>query len=352
MPVAKSTIVAISDRVQRNRLTGLVESLPDFKVIACTADLMNTYNAVEETLPEAVLISSNLAQLPEFEVMRGLFSALDVRWLVVNDRTGDLSCLNPIAAGAPKGSDLFAVDVGAQAQLIASQLRSLTRTDSSCVLEVMPESTRRNTSNSMSLLTDSASKPKRLVLIGSSTGGVDALISILSDFGADCPPTVVVQHTGAGFGNSLASLLNRQCAASVSLVTSPRPLSQGEILVGAGTKSHLVLEGGREVCAKLIDAPPVSGHLPSVDMLFRSASSLGVQVSAALLTGMGRDGAEGLKELKEAGAHTIAQDEATSVVFGMPRAAIELGAASSVLPLHRIGRALLNPETSRQRVSP
>ncbi|WP_425100025.1 CheB methylesterase domain-containing protein [Tropicibacter sp. S64] len=357
MTTVKPTIVAIADPAQRNRLAALVENLPDFKVIACTADLMNTYNEVEISLPKAVLISSRLAALPEFEVMRGLFSALDVRWLVVTDPDHRQSLRRPIAAGAPQGSDLFAVPSESTPQVIANQLRSLTRSNTH---PHTPQIPRRPTDTPAPNLTSTmrvTSVPhenacEKVILIGSSTGGVDALITVLSTFPADCPPTVIVQHTGAGFGHSLASLLDRQCAASVTLASGRHMLQRGEVLIGAGTRSHLVLEPGRSLAVTMQDGDPVSGHLPSVDMLFRSAAPIAPKVSAALLTGMGRDGADGLKVLKDAGAHTIAQDEATSVVFGMPRSAIELGAAEAVLPLDRIGPALLKPTRVIQRAQP
>lgn len=163
----------------------------------------------------------------------------------------------------------------------------------------------------------------------------------------DCPPTVIVQHTGAGFGVSLAALLDRQCRARVRLVTEPTALKQGEVLIGAGVKAHLQMAPGRSPRAELGDSNPVSGHAPSVDVFFESAAPFATRISAALLTGMGRDGANGLKSLRDAGAHTIAQDQATSVVFGMPRAAIELNAATDILPLEAIASALLHSSSRR-----
>ncbi|MFW2545587.1 CheB methylesterase domain-containing protein [Primorskyibacter sp. 2E107] len=353
MTAAKSTIVAISDPAQRNRLAAFVDSLPDFRVISCTADLMNTYNEVEISLPKAVLISSRLAALPEFEVMRGLFSALDVRWLVVTEPNHAFGLRRPVSAGSPSGSDLFAVPENAAPQIIANQLRSLTRTETPFSRPELPG--RSPLPAPITNFRTAASNhrlPEKVILIGSSTGGVDALISILSAFPVDCPPTVIVQHTGAGFGESLASLLDRQCSARVTLSAGRQVLQRGTILIGAGTKTHLVLETGDKIYACPQEGTPVSGHLPSVDVMFESAVGLAPRVSAALLTGMGRDGASGLRKLKDAGAHTIAQDEATSVVFGMPRAAVELDAAHAVLPLNRIGTALLTPARAKQRVHP
>lgn len=370
---SKATVVAIADAAQRNRLASWVNGLPDFQVVAATADLMNTYNEVEASLPKAVLISSSLASLPEFEVMRGLFSALDVRWLVITDRTSDTNFKPPIASGMPQGSDLFAVSASASPETMGDQLRSLTRSTASrkappqekaqptvskpsarptLAAPPGPRTTARPRPQTTHMASVSLKQSNQIILIGSSTGGVDALLSVLSTFPANCPPTLIVQHTGTGFGESLASLLDRQCAAQVSLASGKHALRPGQVIIGAGTRAHLTLEAGHQLYANIAEGTAVSGHLPSVDVLFRSAVPVASRVKAALLTGMGRDGAEGLKELRDAGAHTIAQDEASSVVYGMPRAAVELGAASISLPLKEIGPNLLSSQCSKQEAYP
>lgn len=341
----KRLIIASPDAKERKRLLSLLTTLPEFKIIGCTGDLMNTYNEVESQLPNAVLISESLARLPEFEVMRALFSALDVRWLVLNSLYGSASCLSPESKAA---SDLFEVPGNAPADVIAGQLRSLTRLGPSR----MPARSSRAAVSSEPLraqpaqpsLVRQTQTAQKLILIGASTGGVDALLAILSNFPIDCPPTMIVQHTGPGFGNSLAELLNRQCAAKVILAEDDIPLRSGQIIIGAGSRKHLVVDGTRQLVAKRIDAPPVSGHAPSVDMLFNSALDHAPKIAAALLTGMGRDGADGLLALRRSGATTFAQDEKSSVVYGMPRAAVELGAAQSILPLKKIGPALLTAQ--------
>jgi two-component system chemotaxis response regulator CheB len=143
-------------------------------------------------------------------------------------------------------------------------------------------------------------------------------------------------------------LLNRQCQADVSLVKGPTRLMRGRILVGAGAPAHLVVKNTKTLEIALEGDAPVSGHLPSVDALFLSLQPIADRVSAAILTGMGRDGAQGMLKLRQSGARTFAQDEATSVVFGMPRAAIEEGAAEAILPIQKIGPALLQTAAQTQ----
>lgn len=389
--MTKHVVIATPDAGQRRHLATIVDRMRDFDVIAQTGDLMNTYNVVEEKLPKAVLIADVLAALPEFEVMRALFSTLDIRWLVVTlpSRKGRLMAAP--AGKQPPGSDLFSIPADAPDDIYARQLAALTRLGSSSrpaakthgepqtaprrnrPQPAQPEPPKRPADRSpadpiprpqaRSLSSHSAaavspSQPQgirpparpapieasatdRVILIGASTGGVDALLGVLTRFPADCPPTLVVQHTGTGFGESLAGLLDRQCLPTVQLANGTHALRRGLILIGAGIRAHLVLEGRAATRATTQDGAPMSGHVPSVDRLFASAVPLGSKVSAALLTGMGRDGAEGLKALRDAGAFTVAQDEASCVVYGMPRAAVELRAAQKVLPLGSIAEALL-----------
>lgn len=181
----------------------------------------------------------------------------------------------------------------------------------------------------------------RPIFIGASTGGVEALYDVLSMLPEDCPPTFVVQHMRADFIGSFVAGLDRAIAAHVQLARDRDIARVGHIYVAPPGESHLEVNGQGGLCMRLISGPPVQGHRPSVDRLFQSASTLVPRPAAAILTGMGRDGAAGLLAIKQAGGLTIAQDEATSVVYGMPRAAHDMGAAEKILPLCRIAAALL-----------
>ncbi|MFN4155262.1 MAG: CheB methylesterase domain-containing protein [Paracoccaceae bacterium] len=178
-------------------------------------------------------------------------------------------------------------------------------------------------------------------MIGASTGGVEALYTLLADFPHDCPPTFVVQHMRPGFVESFVTGLNRACAAEVVQAQDRQTACRGRIHVAPAGDLHLVLTTRPALSLRLTDAPPVQGHRPAIDPLFLSAARLRPAPVAALLTGMGRDGAEGLLHIRRAGGHTIAQDEASSVVYGMPRVARDLGAAVDILPLGAIAAALL-----------
>lgn len=180
-----------------------------------------------------------------------------------------------------------------------------------------------------------------LVLIGASTGGIAAVEAVLHAFPADCPPTLVVQHIREGFVGGLVRRLNGTIRPQVIAAVDGDRLRRGAVYFAADGARHLALAGLSVPRCSLIAAAPVHGHRPAVDVLFESAVPWAGRVSAALLTGMGADGAAGLGALRRAGAFTIAQDRGSSVVWGMPRVAIESGAAGEVLPLDRIGPALL-----------
>ena len=180
----------------------------------------------------------------------------------------------------------------------------------------------------------------RWLLIGASTGGVDALETVLRGFPADCPPTLITQHMPAPFLRSFAGRLNALVAPSVRLAAEGDRPAPGTILIAPGGDHHLRLAPDGQT-VQLAAGPKRSGHRPSVDELFGSAVPMARKVVAAILTGMGRDGAAEMLNLRRAGAWCIGQDAETCVVYGMPRVAHELGAVNEQVPLERIGARLL-----------
>ncbi|GGZ09874.1 protein-glutamate methylesterase/protein-glutamine glutaminase [Novosphingobium colocasiae] len=189
----------------------------------------------------------------------------------------------------------------------------------------------------------SMKRDTRLIAIGSSTGGVEALQVLLREFPADCPPTLIVQHVNPRFAPAIARTLDQVCPARVQIAENNMPVRPGNVYLAAEAGHHLKVRAGSTLIARLRRGEAVSGHLPSVDVLFESvAREVGAQAVGILLTGMGQDGARGLLAMSNAGAHTIAQDESSCTVFGMPRAAISLGAARVVAPINRIARHALS----------
>jgi two-component system, chemotaxis family, protein-glutamate methylesterase/glutaminase len=195
-----------------------------------------------------------------------------------------------------------------------------------------------------------------VVAIGASTGGTVAIESIFRALPAGMPPLLVVQHMPAYITAPFAARLGQVARVEVREAVDGALLRDGLALLAPGGKQTTVVKNGRELRLRVQEGPRVNGHCPSVDVLFQSVTAaVGMNAIGVLLTGMGRDGAEGLGGMRAAGAHTIAQDEASSVVFGMPRAAIELGAAVEVAALaevpQRIGAALQRSANERQSAS-
>ena len=184
----------------------------------------------------------------------------------------------------------------------------------------------------------------RLVAIGASTGGVEALLAIVPHLPANAPPVVITQHMPAAFTGSLARRLDRSSAARVAEAEDGAPLLPGHVYLAPGGAAHLTVsggEGGPWRC-RLRAGGLVNGHRPAVDPLFASvAQAAGAQAVGVILTGMGRDGARGLLAMRQAGARTLGQDEASSVVYGMPRVAADLGAVERQVSLDAMASALL-----------
>lgn len=182
----------------------------------------------------------------------------------------------------------------------------------------------------------------KVVAFGASTGGTEALRAVLCAMPPDCPGIVVVQHMPEGFTRAFAHRLDQACRIEVKEAAEGDRIREGRALIAPGNRHLAVRRSGAHYVARVMDGPLVSRHRPSVDVLFHSvASQAGANAVGVIMTGMGSDGARGLLEMKDAGAATIAQDEASSVVFGMPREAIIRGAADEVAPLDRIASLAL-----------
>jgi two-component system chemotaxis response regulator CheB len=182
----------------------------------------------------------------------------------------------------------------------------------------------------------------RIIAIGSSTGGTEAIREVLMGLPADCPAIVIAQHIPEAFSLPFTKRMDGLAAMSVVEPVDGQQIKTGHVYIAPGGKHLLVERDGARYLCRINDGPPVNRHRPSVDVLFRSvAQNVGPNAVGVILTGMGDDGARGLKEMRDAGAPTIAQDETTSVVWGMPGAAVKMGGVGDVLPLARVAEAIM-----------
>lgn len=321
-------IVATPYANDLRRMQQILDKAPGLSIVAHAPGLMELFNKVEHDPPNLVLLCVDLCQNSDFELVVTLFDALDVRWMMFDSRAakGNQSQNTSVL----RNGGLFSVSLEADARIWITQIRAVLRARRSAQQAIEP----------------AAQAPqrryKRIVLVGASTGGVDALKTVLSDFEANCPPTVIVQHTGRGFGQGLAAVLSRSCSAHIRMFEPNVTLERGTVHVVAGHTHHAMLSVNGKPYLGRSDDPPMSGHRPSIDKLFLSAIPYASRIVAAVLTGMGKDGAEGLLALRNAGAQTLSQDEETSVVYGMPAAAWSIGASMKQVALKDIGHGLLS----------
>jgi len=325
---SQNLLIITTDRSFARNLQSYMESAYPGMRVYLANNLMMAYNQAEAAQPVFAFVEDGFTKLPEFEMMMALFSAMDTRWVSVMDTQG--------ATPARKSSPLL--DVGAG-------IFELTKADHPSqfaqYFDMMVKAPRRSPRAAASKQPAASGGSRKLILIGSSTGGVEALRSILVGFPFDCPPTLIVQHTGKNFGSGLVSLLDRICPARVRAAEDGIALEPGHVYIAAGQRRHMGLSNRKPLRLRMKEGPDISGHTPSVDALFTSAVPYGKDVVATILTGMGQDGARGLLDLRKAGAKTFAQDEKSSVVYGMPRVAWDIGAAQQQVPLARMASTLL-----------
>lgn len=323
-----SVLVLSSSPAHRARIGQLIAGLPDLDVVALTSNVSEAFMAAEAREPQLVIVSDEFRDLTEFSAMKSLFYVLNAKWIFV--ATGGARPVQQVPGAGGRLMPEPVLDLAMSSQQVLAATRLAMSISRNLTQKSAP--TRRLEPRTVF---------DRMVVIGSSTGGVDALLTVLSEFPEDCPPTAIVQHTGKGFSDSLIRLLERRCKPQVVAAQDGVQLKQGMICIAAGTPGHLTVTPGQTLRCQIRAGAPVSGHVPSVDMLFQSVVPIAQRVVGVILTGMGQDGAAGLLDLRRGGAFTIGQDEATSVVYGMPRAAWEMGAVQMRLPIHRIGAEIL-----------
>lgn len=319
----------------------------DIIVVGAAADAQEGRQMIRELDPDVVTLDVEMPGMNGLDFLEKIMALRPTPVIVVSGSTheGAETTARALAIGAVGcyakheggGSSAFD-DKGKLADLIrdASKVRFVTRP----AAPPPPAPPRPSIAQMPGGRSPALVERPRLIAIGSSTGGVEALQVLLGGFPVDCPPTVVVQHISARFAPAVARTLDQSCPPQIVIAEPDLPLLDGHVYIAPGDDRHFSV-GGRSghLYQRLRRGEPVSGHQPSVDVLFHSvAEVVGAGAVGILLTGMGTDGAEGLLALARSGARTIAQDEATSTVFGMPRAAIALGAAGVVAPIGTIAR--------------
>ncbi|ODT88434.1 chemotaxis response regulator protein-glutamate methylesterase [Phenylobacterium sp. SCN 70-31] len=333
-------VLVVDDSAVMRKLIGAALSAdPELEVVGEAGDPLQAREAIKALNPDVITLDVEMPNMNGIEFLDRIMRLRPMPVVMVSTLTarGAEATLTALELGAvdciekPRGSDLEGFRIIAEKVKMAGRARVRQRIQ-------RPESAPPNAQPS-----EAFSPADMVVAIGSSTGGVEALITIVERLPANCAPTVITQHMPATFTRSFSERLNRLSPATVTEARNGDPLRPGHIYVAPGGDFHLEVEGTRHLRCKVTQGPPVSGHCPSVDVLFESVARCAKdRAVGAILTGMGRDGARGLLAMRQAGARTLGQDEASCVVYGMPRAAFEMGAVERQLPLEKLGPAIRN----------
>lgn len=323
------TLIVDDSATIRGIITRVLSADPEIEVVGAVGDPLEARDAIKALNPDVITLDVEMPKMTGIEFLEKIMRLRPMPVIMVSTLT---------QAGAD--ISLEALELGAFDCVGKPEFDGLPeKVKAAARARVRPPGERRNASPQQSSYRPS----NKLLAIGSSTGGVEALLVMLSSFPSNCPPTLITQHMPATFTTSFAARLDRSCAPNVQEATDGAPLLQGHIYLAPGGVAHLEVQGGTQPRCKLVQGPPINGHRPSVDALFTSVAQIyGRRSVGVILTGMGRDGAQGLKLMREAGAATLGQDEASSVVYGMPKAAFDIGAVQRQKPLGAIGAAALD----------
>ena len=336
LTLPKRVVVVDDSRTIRAWLRHLIETDPQLSVVGEASSAQEARGLIKATNPDVITLDVEMPGMNGLEFLEKLIALRPMPVVMVS-------------SSAQRGSDVAikALSLGAVDCIVkpdhvmdAAAGSALThRIFAAACSEVFgPGQVSAQARVSLLEITDSGDK---LVLIGSSTGGVTALETVLSGLDAGGPPVVIAQHMPTQYLANFARRLNKILGRDIEILQAGEPLKYGQIRLAPGGEKQSLMQPEKPVWqAKFAPRKPKDLYCPSVDTLFHSACGRAASVTAVLLTGLGDDGANGLKALRSAGAHTIGQDCESSVVYGMPRAAFELGAVTEQMPLKKIAQAI------------
>ena len=335
MPIR--VLIVDDSAVMRELLADIIHKQPDMEVVGFAGDPLIAREKIKALNPDVITLDVEMPRMDGITFLEKLMRLRPTPVVMISALTENnaVATLRALELGAvdyvTKPAGVMHADISEFAREIGDKIRFAAKLKSRVA---RGHAAPAKSAGPIAFARPTSTTSQCLICIGASTGGIDAIKQILVQMPAECPPIVIVQHLPDLFTRAFAQRMNNLCTISVKEAEHKEKLQTGHAYVAPG-HSHLTLtrSGGR-YSIHLNQEPPFNRHRPSVDVLFNSiakfadASTVGI-----LLTGMGHDGAEGLLEMKRAGAFTIAQDEESCVVFGMPRSAIEKGAAAKVLPL-------------------
>ncbi|MDK2123428.1 protein-glutamate methylesterase/protein-glutamine glutaminase [Parachitinimonas caeni] len=344
MPSIRVVIVDDS-AVQRALLREMIERDPAFEVVAMAPDPIAAREAIREHSPDVITLDVQMPRMDGLTFLERLMRLKPTPVVMVSSLTeaGADSTLRALELGAVDFMTKPRMDAGDNLRDYGDELREKLKAAAKAKLVPLTPAPAVASKPAAAVEKARSTRMRDLIAIGASTGGTEAIKEVLVRLPADLPPIVIVQHMPPGFTRSFAARLDGLCALSVSEAVHGEVLQSGHAYIAPGDQ-HLAIEkqGGRYV-AVLKSTEKVNMHRPSVDVLFESVSQIaGRKAVGMILTGMGKDGAQGLLMMRNAGSPTLAQDEASCVVYGMPREAAVVGAAEEVVSLKSMADRLLD----------
>ncbi|MGF6655076.1 two-component system chemotaxis response regulator CheB [Paraburkholderia youngii] len=338
----------------RSLMTEIINGQPDMTVVATAPDPLVARELIKQHNPDVLTLDVEMPRMDGLDFLEKLMRLRPMPVVMVSSLTerGNEITLRALELGAvdfvtkPKvGIRDGMLDY---AEKLADKVRAAARARVRQAAPAQQAATQAATQaahapvGSAPLFNNPLLSTEKLVIVGASTGGTEAIREVLVPLPPDAPAVLIAQHMPPGFTKSFAQRLNGLCRITVKEAEHGERVLPGHAYIAPGHAHLLLARSGANYIAHLSDDPPVNRHRPSVDVLFRSAAQhAGKNAVGVILTGMGRDGAAGLLEMRKAGAYTLAQDEASCIVFGMPREAIALGAADEIASLPDMSRRVM-----------
>jgi two-component system, chemotaxis family, protein-glutamate methylesterase/glutaminase len=343
----------------RSILSDMLSADPGIEVVGVASDAHIAREKIKQLNPDVLTLDVEMPKMDGLTFLRNLMRLRPMPVVMVSsltERGADVT-LDALAIGAVDFLPKPKIDVAATLRDYSDELIEKIKSAANASVRAL-DAQRLSTLAAKPRYTADAVLPRtsaprvlrttdRIIAIGASTGGTEAIKTVLMGMPPDSPGIVIAQHIPKAFSTPFAKRMNDCCQMTVYEAEDGQQILAGHVYIAPGDR-HLIVErdGARYVC-RLDDGTPVNRHKPSVDVLFRSvAQNAGRNAIGVILTGMGKDGARGLKEMLESGSQTIAQDEATSVVWGMPGEAVNLGAAQHVIPLDDVSNKITSLATA------
>lgn len=341
MSAAKIKVLCVDDSALiRDLMSEIINAHDDMEVVAVAPDPLAARDLIKRHNPDVLTLDVEMPRMDGLDFLERLMRLRPMPVLMVSSLTqaGSEVTLRALELGAVDFLAKPALGIRSgmleYGELIAEKIRAAARS--------RPRQARRADAPAPTALKAPLVSSEKLLIIGASTGGTEAIRNVLEPLPANAPALLITQHMPGGFTRSFAERLNKLCRITVKEAEDGERVLPGHAYIAPGDAHLKLARSGANYVARLDDGAPVNRHRPSVDVLFHSAAQqAGRNAIGVLLTGMGRDGAQGLLEMRQAGSTTLAQDEASCVVFGMPREAIALGGASEVVALEEIAPRLM-----------